>query len=184
MTLFKNKYRVESARLRGYDYASPGLYFITICTKNRESLFGDVVNGEMDLSPIGDIVADEWQKTPRVRANVQLDAWVVMPNHLHGIIWITHTVPSSNVETSRRDVSTTNAKSRLQPNSIGSIIGQIKSVCTKRIRAAGFAEFNWQERFYDEIIRNERALDAIRAYIIYNPANWGKDKDNPVGLRM
>src|SRR5512135_1100423 len=98
MTLFKNKYRIESARLRGYDYSSPGLYFVTICTKNRVSYFGDVVNGKMELSPMGNIVADEWQKTPDIRANVQLDEWVVMPNHLHGIIWITHPV----VETSRR----------------------------------------------------------------------------------
>jgi len=176
MTLFKNKYRIESARLRGYDYSLPGLYFVTICTKNRVCHFGDVVNGEMNLSPIGDIVADEWQKTPQVRTNVQLDEWIVMPNHLHGIIWITHTV-----ETERRPVST---PSRLQPNSLGSIIGQIKSICTKRIRAAGFADFDWQERFHDEIIRNERALDAVRAYIINNPANWDKDKDNPIGLRM
>ena len=184
MTLFKNKYRIESARLRGYDYSSPGLYFVTICTKNRECFFGDVVNGEMDLSPIGDIVADEWQKTPQVRANVQLDEWVVMPNHLHGAIWITHTIPMANVETFRRNVSTADTKPRLQPNSLGSMIGQVKSVCTKRIRAAGYTDFDWQERFWDEIIWNERTLDAVRAYIINNPANWEKDKDNLAGLRM
>jgi REP element-mobilizing transposase RayT len=207
MTLFKNQYRIETARLRGYDYSSSGLYFVTICSKNRVCYFGDVVNGKMELSPIGDIVADEWQKTPNIRANVQLDEWIVMPNHLHGIIWITHTVetfrrnvstelPRRNVSTelprrdvstelSPRDVSTKAAtQSRLQPNSLGSIIGQIKSICTKRVRAAGFGDFDWQERFHDQIIRNERALDAVRAYIANNPANWDKDKDNPVGLRM
>ncbi len=193
MTLFKNKYRIESTRLRGWDYSSPGLYFVTICAKNRVCYFGDVVNGEMNLSPIGDIVADEWQKTPQVRANVQLDEWAVMPNHLHGIIWITHTVETGRRPVStRRPVSETtrsetfhrNVSTGLQPNSLGSIIGQIKSVCTKRIRAEGHGDFDWQERFHDEIIRNERALDAVRAYIINNPTNWDKDKDNPVGLRM
>ena len=88
------------------------------------------------------------------------------------------------VETFRRDVSTADTQSGVHPNSLGSIIGQIKSICTKRIRAAGFAHFDWQERFHDEIIRSGRALDAVRAYIINNPANWDKDKDNPVGLRM
>ena len=188
MTLFKDKYRIESARLPGYDYSSPGLYFVTICTKNRVCYFGDVVNGKMELSPMGEIVADEWQKTSDIRANVQLDEWIVMPNHLHGIIWITHTVETfrrgGTVETFRRNVSTADTQSRLQPNSLGSIIGQIKSICTKRIRAAGFADFDWQERFHDDIIRNDRALDAVRAYIIHNPANWEKDKDNPAGLRM
>jgi hypothetical protein len=67
---------------------------------------------------------------------------------------------------------------------LGSIIGQFKSVCTKHIHAAGCADFEWQERFHDEIIRNERALDAVRGYIINNPANWSKDKENPAGLRM
>ncbi|MBI3740729.1 MAG: transposase [Chloroflexi bacterium] len=175
MTLFKNKYRIESTRLKGWDYSSPGLYFVTVCAQNRECFFGDVVNGEMDLSPIGDIVADEW---------------IVMPNHIHGIIVITdapvQTAPRNTVETFRRNVSTTNATnpSRLKPRSIGAIIGQIKSICTKRIQAEGFKGFDWQKRFWDEIIWNERALNAVRTYIINNPANWEKDKDNPIGLRM
>src|SRR5262245_43829585 len=117
MTLFKNKYRVESARLKGWDYTRAGLYFITVCTRNRECFFGEVKNGEVHLSAIGDIVAEEWKKTATIRPNVALDEWVVMPNHLHGILII----KSDVVETSRRDVSTT---SQLKSGSVGAIIGQ------------------------------------------------------------
>ncbi len=88
MPLFRNKYRIESARLRGWDYRSPGWYFVTICARARQCFFGEVADGQIWLSDIGVIVADEWQNTPRVRSYVELDAWVVMPNHIHGIIII------------------------------------------------------------------------------------------------
>ncbi len=104
MSLFQNQYRIESARLQGWDYSRAGLYFITICAHDRAHFFGEISAGEMKLSPIGEIVAEEWQKTPQIRSNVELDAWVVMPNHLHGIVGITHQIP--NVETFRRNVST------------------------------------------------------------------------------
>jgi putative transposase len=187
MTKFKGKYRVESTRLPGWDYAGAGWYFVTICTRNRECLFGDIVDGEMHLSSIGEIVAEEWQKTPDIRPNVVLDEWVIMPNHLHGIIVILEP-PDRAVETSRRDVSTTASQRdvpttttppRLQAGSLGAIIGQIKSVCTKRIWAAGHTEFGWQSRFYDHIIRDEGSLQRIREYIINNPANWAEDRINP-----
>jgi REP element-mobilizing transposase RayT len=194
MTRFKGKYRVESTRLPGWDYAGAGWYFVTICTRNHECLFGDIVDGEMRLSSIGEIVAEEWQKTPDIRPNVVLDEWVIMPNHLHGIIVILESPDRSvvgasrrpvetsrrPVETSRRDVSTTTSPPpRLQAGSLGAIVGQIKSVCTKRIRAAGHTEFGWQSRFYDHIIRDEGALQRIREYIANNPATWADDRINP-----
>ena len=188
MTLFKNEYRIESTRLRGWDYSGAGWYFVTICTRGRECVFGDVVNGEMRLSSVGEIVADEWRKTPTIRPNVELDEWIVMPNHLHGIIVITYPVETTrrvvSTELSRRVVSTRQQSSRLLSNSLGSIIGQIKSVCTKRIRLSGCHEFDWQERFHDEIIWNELALNNIRKYIVDNPARWNIDRENPVGLWM
>jgi REP element-mobilizing transposase RayT len=199
--MFKDRYRIESTRLKGWDYSQAGAYFVTLCTRQRECFFGEVIDREMHLSPIGEIVTAEWQRTPQVRTNVELDEWVVMPNHLHGIIVITHRVATTDgvetfrgvktfrgvetfraVETFRRNVSTTNA--RLKPNSLGSIIGQFKSICTKRIRAAGYAEFDWQERFFDEIIRDEKRLERVRQYIINNPANWNKDKENAIGSEM
>jgi len=169
MTKFRDRYRIESTRLPGWDYAGAGWYFVTLCTKNRICFFGDVIDGVMHLSPIGEILAEEWQKTPQIRPKVRLDEWVIMPNHLHGIIVIEPVV----VETPRRGVSTA---SRLKAGSLGAIIGQIKSICTKRIWAAGYTDFAWQARFYDHIIRDESSLVRIREYIVNNPAKWQEDR--------
>jgi REP element-mobilizing transposase RayT len=186
MALFQNKYRIESTRLQGWDYSRAGLYFVTICTHDRAYFFGEISAGEMQLSPIGEIVTDEWQKAPQIRPNVELDAWVVMPNHLHGIVGITHQMPKPAVETTRRVVSTPAdaPTARLQPNSLGAIIGQFKSVCTKRIWAAGFRHFAWQTRFYDHIIRDEKSLHKIREYIINNVGRWEQDRNNPGNIYM
>ncbi|HXF85533.1 MAG TPA: hypothetical protein VNK49_09095 [Anaerolineales bacterium] len=194
--LFRNRYRIPSTRLRGWDYASPSFYFVTICVKNRVPCLSEIVNGEMHLSPIGEIVAEEWQRTTRVRANVVLDAWVVMPNHLHGIIGITASDASEArrgkmivVETSRRGISTTTgvtaaASAAWKSNSLGAIIGQFKSVCTKRIWAAGHRDFALQSRFYDHIARNEAELEHIRRYILANPSRWEEDRENVEALYM
>jgi REP element-mobilizing transposase RayT len=101
-----------------------------------------------------------------------LDEFVVMPNHLHGILVIT----GDQGKTSHRDVST---KARLQSQSLGAMIGQFKSVCTKRIRGAGFLQFAWQSRFYEHIIRDERSIGSIRQYIVDNPVKWEFDDNNP-----
>ena len=85
---FKSRYRIDSARYRPWDYASPGLYFVTVCTKHREKFFGDVNCGEMCLSDAGRIVSDEWMKTEIIRSNIRLDEWIIMPNHIHGILVI------------------------------------------------------------------------------------------------
>lgn len=190
MELFRGKYRIKSARLKGFDYSSPGSYFVTICARWKICWFGDVTSGQMKLSGIGKIVADEWQKTSLIRPTVTLDEWQIMPNHFHGILMIHESefaarsgripfvdwdramvVPKSvsdgkSVETTRRVVST------LKPNSLGSIIGQIKSACTTRIRDMGHRDFEWQERFWDHIIRDPDELDRIRTYIRQNPKRW------------
>jgi len=110
LTLFKNKYRIESIRLPGYDYSRPGAYFITIVVHNRQCLFGEIVNGEMTLNEFGEIVKTEWQKTGALRPNIDVDAFVVMPNHLHGILIITdnddlyhHHNRNRNRDRNRRD---------------------------------------------------------------------------------
>jgi putative transposase len=176
-TLFQGKYRIPSARLSGWDDTSAGLYFVTICTQNRVPWLGDIVDGEVRLSAIGEIVAEEWQKTAHIRPYVTLDAWVIMPNHLHGIIAIAPVeTPRRDVQTPRRGVST------LHPNSLGSIIGQFKAVCTKHIWAMGFHDFAWQARFYDRIVREEASLQRIRQYIVENPSRWEQDQNNPVNL--
>ena len=183
MTKFMDQYRTESTRLPGWDYASAGWYFVTFCTRGHTYFLGEVAQGDMRLSPIGEIVAEEWQKTPQIRPNVMLDEWIIMPNHVHGIVAITGTaaVETAAVETARRAVSTT---AQLKPGSLGAIIGQVKSICTKRIWAAGCTDFAWQTRFYDHIIRDEASLHRIRAYIANNPAQWEQDKNNPANLYM
>ena len=183
MNLFKERYRVESSRLKGWDYTSVGYYFVTICTRNRECYLGNVVDGVMRLSPAGKIVDEEWQKTAVIRENVTLDEWVVMPNHLHGIIVINSNTPHRGVSTDGtehcRDVPMARLDvARIHKDSLGAIIGQFKSVCTKRIWTADH-DFAWQSRFYDEIIRDERSLETIREYIRNNPMQWHLDKENP-----
>ncbi len=168
---FKSKYRIESARLGSWDYTSPGWYFVTVCTKNKEKFFGDVVDGEMNLSEVGRVVSEEWLKTAIIRSNIMLDEWVIMPNHLHGILVIVER--AINVETPRRGVSTI---SKWKPGTLGAIINQFKSISTKRIRRAGIAAFAWQPRFFDHIIRNEDALSRIQTYIQNNPQKWEIDK--------
>ncbi len=153
-----------------------------MCSKEKECFFGRVVHGQVKLSALGRIVAEEWQKTGRVRAGIELDEWQVMPNHFHGIIHIVdtprrdapvgrlkHETPPAGrlkYETFHRNVST------LKPNSLGSIIGQFKSACTRRISAAGFHNFAWQPRFFDRVIRNRDELEKVRDYIRHNPLMW------------
>ncbi|MFA6928668.1 MAG: transposase [Patescibacteria group bacterium] len=199
---FKQKYTIKSARLEGYDYSKNGMYFVTICAKDREHYFGEVKNGKMILNDIGKIVQEELSQTPIIRQNVILDEQIIMPNHLHAILEILCKIKSSvetpraTVETPRRGVSTTamvavddklkrgGYNPQWKPNSLGSIINQIKSVCTKKIWKSEYPNFAWQSRFYDHIIRNDESLNRIREYIINNPAMWERDRNNVENIWM
>ncbi len=146
-----------------------------------QKFFGEIKNGNVvTLSDAGKVVEEEWQNTAIIRKNVILDEYVVMPNHFHGIIALEkisdHPYPEKtcDFETTQRVVST-EASPTLKPNSIGSILGQFKAKCTKRI-AVFSSSFAWQSRFHDRIIRSEKELDNIRAYIHYNPQKWNKDE--------
>lgn len=166
----QTNYRRQSRRLQSWDYASNGYYFVTICVKDHENILGDIIDGNIELSDIGKIVKEEWLKTGLIRKNVYLDEWVIMPNHLHGII-------KMEKPTSQRDVATINETTNknnktLISQSIGAIICQFKSMVTKRARQLGDNDFKWQERYYDHIIRNEKGLDEIREYIVNNPSKW------------
>ncbi|MFH0834225.1 MAG: transposase [Patescibacteria group bacterium] len=204
--LFQNKYRINSSRLSGFDYAQDGYYFVTICTQNRESLFGEIRNGKMMLNELGKIVAAEWNQTAKIRHNVKLDAFVVMPNHLHGIVVIDNWNDGKNVETHcnafikndmwsekimgtnvdrdvARNVSTSMAEkfSKISPKSgsLAAIIRGFKSATTKQIhQIAPALDRVWQARFHDHIIRGEDELNRIRDYIRLNPDNWAKDEVN------
>lgn len=176
-------YRVPSTRFRHWDYTANAFYFVTICTRERLPLLGEVVNGQVILSQAGRIVGEEWRQTAGIRPDVLIDEYVVMPNHLHGIIVLNRAetrLSGTPNKTSRRDVSTPG----LAAGSLGAIIGQFKGACTKRIRAAWIADFGWQPRFYDHIIRDEKSLDSIRRYIADNPLKWELEHDTPENIWM
>ena len=179
MDKFKNKYRISSARLQNWDYGSPGLYFITICTKDRKHYFGEIKNDEMILNQLGLIVNSEWEKTPIIRPdmNLELEEFITMPNHFHGIIMIGEN--EFNKRGDGRDamhrVSTTANKFGPQSKNLGSIMRGFKSAVTTLAKKLNI-EFGWQERFHDHIIRNHDELVRISDYIKTNPQNWKDDK--------
>ena len=191
MDKFKNKYRIPSARLQNWDYGSNGAYFITICTKNREHYFGKIINDEMQLSEMGKLAEKYWLEIPTHFPFIELENFVVMPNHTHGILIINKNDDVNDVETRQCLVSTTSNDStneslnqktigqlRFQnqgKNTISSIIGSYKSVVSKNARLTD-AGFNWQSRFHDHIIRDAQAFENIQHYIANNPANWNNDK--------
>ncbi len=172
----------KSPRLQGYDYSQEGAYFITICTHNRDHLFGMVANDKMQLNVYGEIVLDEWQKTASQRPNLDLDSFVVMPNHVHGIVVI---MGNSDIENRTQHAASlpqtlsNNAIAKpIRSGSLSAIMRGFKSAVTKRIneeRCTPSAPV-WQERYHDHIIRNEIQLNKLREYILYNPATWQADK--------
>ncbi len=182
-------YHRKSIRLKGYDYSSNGAYFITICVKDRVSIFGEIVNGKMNLNGYGKIVLEEWLKTEEIRENVIMDEFIIMPNHFHGIIFIEDSgrgdpvgspIFSDNEKRASHRLAPTESKT-LKPNSLGAILGQFKSISTKKINKLNQIYFQWQRNYYEHIIRNEKALNNIRKYIIENPLKWQLDRENPSG---
>ena len=165
MSLFQNKYRIESTRLKGWDYSSNGFYFVTIVTKNREKLFGHIENKQMILNDYGKIVEQCWFDLPNHYVNCKLDAFVIMPDHVHGIIEIDNSV--FDIETGQRPVST---KKR---HGLSQFVGSLNSYSAKKINILRntIGATVWQSRFYDSIIRDENSLDSIRNYITDNPKN-------------
>ncbi len=152
-----NKGQRRSIRLEGYDYTSPGAYFVTAVTYQRELLFGEIVDGEMVLNTRGKIVWECWHEIPQHFPHVELGAFVVMPNHVHGVIEI------------------------VDPGSLGAIIRSFKSTVTKRVNE----KYNspgmllWQRNYYEHIIRSQQDWERIHDYILANPTNWDDDKENP-----
>ncbi|MBD2577883.1 transposase [Oscillatoria sp. FACHB-1406] len=153
----------RSIRLPGYDYASPGAYFLTLCLHNREPLFGEIVNGEMHLNLYGKTVKTFWENLERHHERVKLDVFTIMPNHLHGIIELT-------------DVITPKAKS------LSEIVRGFKTFSARRINQMRKMRNVpvWQRNYYEHIIRDERALEQIRQYVLENPQRWKEDTENPI----
>ena len=192
MKKYKDK---KQYRYKGYDYSKDGLYFVTICTKDRELYFGDIINEKMRLSRIGRAVERFWLEIPKHFPFVELDEFVIMPNHIHGIIEIARDAEIQNVGTQNvgtQNVGTQNFvflqeeyQNKLGPQSknLSSIIRGFK-IGVKKFCTNNNVIFAWQSRFYDRIIRNEKELNNIRQYIIDNPLKWELDRNNPVNLFM
>lgn len=192
------EYKTKSMRLKSWDYTTPWWYFVTISTQNHKDYFGEIVNGKMELNEIGKIAQYEWLETEKLRKNVELDEFVIMPNHMHGILILTE---NNSVET-RRGVSNvvkTNITSdetlpsqKTRPSvslqqrefskpikdSLSTIINLYKGSVTKECNLKKY-NFKWQLKFYDRIIRNEKELFNIRRYINQNPLKWEFEKDIP-----
>ncbi len=179
MALYQNTYRIESARLQTYDYAQAGDYFVTLCAHRHKCVFGEVRGEEMHLNEIGKIAQRCWEEIPKHFPNVELDAYVVMPNHLHGIIIIkdhgrdvqlnvstedalANIIPDTNAELSEK----THASISPYKGSLSVIIRTFKAAVTTLCRTNGYHHLRWQSRFYDHIIRGDKDMDNVRNYIL------------------
>jgi putative transposase len=152
----------RSIRLKGYDYSQPGAYFLTICTHNREVMFGEIVNGEMKSNEYGEIVLARWHDLPNHHAHLELDAFVVMPNHVHGIVIIKDVRP-------------------IERHSLSEIVRGFKTFSSQQInKKRGTAGIPvWQRNYWEHVVRNQEALNRIRNYILTNPERWHLDRENP-----
>ena len=158
----------SSLRLKGYDYRNSGAYFVTICTADKQPLFGMVRDGRVQLNEFGQIANDCWQQIERVRSGIAIDVYIVMPNHIHGILHFCGDVTAAKPPAAARE---------LAAGSLGAIIGQYKSIVTKRSRFIASPPTHpiWQRNYYDHIIRGAASLEKIRRYIVENPARWVDD---------
>lgn len=194
MNFDPHKHHRRSIRLKGYDYSQPGAYFVTIVTHQRQEIFGQIRSGEMRLSPLGEIVARAWIDLPRHFNSISLDAFVIMPNHVHGIMIIhEQTVRAGLQEKADPKAGQDSGMPRFQPHTgktrpyptrcspaLPEIVRAFKSFSARRINTRRGTPGTpvWQRNYYEHIIRNQVELDAIRLYIQSNPAMWEDDAEN------
>ena len=188
MAQYRNKYNRESYRLKNWDYRNPGIYFITICTKDRIHHFGDCTNGQMIWNAYGKIATNFWKEIPMHFQHVKLDEFIIMPNHVHGILILgdmgyrddadCFIVGPLHCNGPTIKPFKNNKMSAISPKSgsVSTIIRSYKSVCTKHIRLLNpRINFQWQSRFYDRILWNQKEVEIVRKYILNNPRNCDKD---------
>jgi REP element-mobilizing transposase RayT len=174
----------RSIRLREYDYRGAGAYFVTICTFKRECLFGEVVNGEMQLTDAGFIAVECWQGIPDHFSHVELDEFVAMPNHVHGIIVLDDSM-KAHVGALVGAQHAAPLPSNVIPGSLSAIIRSFKSAATKRINEIRKNSCSpvWQRNYYEHVIRNKDDLARIRRYLAENPSKWELDENTPANVR-
>ena len=206
MKKFAGKYRIQTARAPWWDYANDGAYFVTICTAHRECCFGDVADGKMHFSTLGQIANNIWEEIPRQFPYAELGVYQVMPNHVHGIIVIngnsgrdainrvsTPRIAETNAPTAETTAPTAETDASNADETPGGITGNNNPMLNDNLSRIlrwykgrvtfechqTDAKFGWQERFYDIIIRDTASYHRISEYIINNPAKWDTDKFNP-----
>jgi REP-associated tyrosine transposase len=160
----------KNTRLKDYDYSESGYYFVTICTKDHQKHFGEISTEKMQLSDIGDIAKMYWQGIPIHFADTLLDEFIIMPNHIHGIVILDKSVGNADLRSLPKDSN----RSKMQ---LSKIIHGFKSSVTRTIhKTRNNNSFIWQKSFYDHVISNEQMLNKIREYILNNPLRWVLDK--------
>ena len=166
--------RRKSIRLVDYDYAQSGAYFVTVCAAARQCLFGEIIDTKVRLNAVGRIVAEEWEWMGLVRENVLLDAFVVMPNHIHGIVVI---VAGPGGEEDASIHGQLRMFGQSQTGALPNIVGGFKSAVTRRVNElyGTQGESLWQQNYYEHIIRSDEDLARVRDYIHNNPAAWAND---------
>ena len=158
-------YHRRSIRLKNYDYGQPGAYFVTICTRDRACVLGNVVDGAMVLSRAGALVHAAWLRLVERFSRLSQDVFVVIPNHLHGII------ACEGAELHQGAMN--------RAPTVGEIVRAFKAAAARRIRQCGMGTFAWQRNYYEHVVRDERTLSSIREYIVNNSQQWALDRENP-----
>ncbi len=181
-----------SIRLKGWDYSSPNLYFVTICVQNRGCMFAQIVNNELILNEAGKMIENIWLEMPLKYPGITLDEFVVMPNHIHGILCLNvgagpRACPSFVYRTAFDKEGRTRGSAPTENRlSLPDVIRQFKTMTSKKysegVFQTNFPEFQrrlWQRNYYEHIIRNDKELEQTRKYICDNPAAWPHDEENP-----
>jgi REP element-mobilizing transposase RayT len=177
------QHRRRSIRLKGYDYSQPGAYFVTVCVYLRSCLLGEVLEGEMRLNKSGHIVEACWNDLPDHYAHVQLDAFVIMPNHVHGVIVLTHDGGTDRVNVGAGfKPAPTGPQGTAKRHGLPEIVRAFKTFSSRRInewrRMPGAPV--WQRNYYEHVIRGDAELNGIREYVHSNPARWLEDRYHPL----
>lgn len=197
MTYDPDRHNRRSIRLKGYDYAQAGAYFVTICTQDRECLFGEIAAGEMELSDAGRMVERWWTKLTKKFPLAEIGEFIVMPNHFHGIVMLVGAAPCGRPgrETVLEVPSGGRSQRHDQPGTghphggaptLGDLVDWFKTMTTndyiRGVKQRGWVSFPgklWQRNYHEHIIRNEDELSRIREYIVNNPLQWAVDRENP-----
>lgn len=170
----------KSTRLPDYDYSQHGVYFVTICIQGRRCLFGEIIDGDMQINELGETASRYWKKIETLHPFFRLGEFIIMPNHIHGIIFIeneekiTDTVGATHRAARKNDRGI--SEIHMHKKSISSVINHYKGAVKKWANKNEYEYFSWQRNYHEHIIRDEKSLEMISEYIMYNPVTWKDDK--------